>query len=171
MVKDTKSYFEDKRVNLASFGKALGFIAICEGVGLIGSIPTAQNIPSWYSEIRKPSFTPPNWLFGPVWTILYMLMGIALYIVSLKEDNPLKRTATKLFFIQLALNLLWSYIFFGLRSPRLGFIEIVTLVAFIAMTIRAVARVSVIAAVILIPYLAWSMFATVLNFSIWRLNS
>lgn len=171
MVKNTKSYFEDKIGNLASFGKALSFIAICEGVGLIGSIPTSQNIPSWYSELRKPRFNPPNWLFGPVWTILYMLMGIALYIINLKEDSPLKRTATKLFFIQLALNLLWSYIFFGLRSPKLGFVEIVILVACIAMTIRAVAKVSVIAAVILFPYLVWCLFATVLNFSIWRLNS
>ncbi len=92
MVKNTKSYFEDKIGNLASFGKALSFIAICEGVGLIGSIPTSQNIPSWYSELRKPRFNPPNWLFGPVWTILYMLMGIALYIINLKEDSPLKNS-------------------------------------------------------------------------------
>src|SRR5512136_1610230 len=108
--------------------KLISIIILCELAGFIGSIATIPAIPTWYESLKKPSFNPPNWIFGPVWTGLYTLMGISLFVVWQKRaDRPQVKTALFFFFIQLTLNALWSVAFFGIRSPLLGLIDIVLL--------------------------------------------
>ncbi len=136
----------------------------CELVGLVGTPFTVAAIPTWYQSLNKPFFSPPNWIFGPVWTALYLLMGISAYLVWIKKG------ALNYFLIQLFLNFLWSVLFFGLRSPLLGFIDIVTLWIFILITILQFYKISKPAAYLLIPYLLWVSFATLLNLSIILLN-
>jgi len=135
--------------------------------GFIGSLFTTPKISSWYSLIIKPSFNPPNWIFGPVWTLLFILMGIALYLVWIKKDNKL---AITFFGIQLGLNTLWSILFFGLQSPLLALIEIFVLEIFILLTIKEFYKVSKKAAYFLLPYILWVSFAMILNFAIVILN-
>ena len=152
--------------------KLIFSILICQTAGIIGSLFTTSSISSWYSTINKPSFNPPNWIFGPVWITLYIMMGISLYLVWQKSDLSgisVKR-ALILFGIQLALNSLWSIIFFGLHSPMAAFFEIVVLWVFILLTILEFWKISHLAGWLLVPYLFWVTFASILNFSIWRLN-
>jgi len=138
---------------------------------LVGSLFTRGAVTDWYATLNRPSFTPPNWLFGPVWTILYLLMAISAFIVWQKSlVNPAVKIALILYLVQLILNALWSVIFFGLKLPMLAFIEIIMLWTAIVFTILAFARVSITAALILVPYILWVSFAAVLNFSIWFLN-
>ena len=144
----------------------IGFIALSQAAGLIGSVFTASSISSWYQYLAKPELNPPSWVFGPVWTTLYLLMGIAAYLVW--RVRALKAHAV--FFVQLALNALWSVLFFGLRSPGLALIEIALLWLAILVTIVSFNRVSRTAAFLLVPYLLWVSFATYLNYSIWILN-
>lgn len=146
--------------------------------GALGAIFTAESISSWYQTIEKPWFTPPSWLFGPAWTILYVLMGVALFLVwkriAATADGMKSRRVMLPFVIfgaQLALNVLWSFLFFGLRSPQLAFAEIMMLLASIALTIAVFSKVSKLAASLLLPYVAWVTFASVLNFQIWVLNA
>ena len=143
-------------------------IVLCQLVGFLGSIPNRTAISRWYSKIRKPSFNPPNWVFGPVWTFLYLLMGISLYLVWTSER--LVSIALIVFFIQLFLNFLWSIIFFGMKKPLLSFLEIIVLWASILVSISIFYGISNVAAYLLIPYILWVSFAAVLNFSIWQLN-
>ena len=146
-------------------------IIICQLAGIIGSVFTTSSIPGWYANINKPSFNPPNWVFAPVWTTLYLLMGISLYLIwrnGLSDKNV--KIAFIVFIFQLVLNALWSILFFGLQSPFLAFIEIVFLWIAILISIILFFRISRIAAYLLIPYILWVSFASVLNFSIWRLN-
>jgi len=140
--------------------------------GLIGSVFTVSSVTGWYSTITRQELAPPNWIFGPVWTTLFVLMGIALFLVWKKEESQKKkvRTAIYLFAGQLVLNTLWSIIFFGLQSPGWAFVEIIFLWLAILATIIAFARVSRLAAWLLIPYIAWVGFAAYLNYSIWMLN-
>lgn len=140
--------------------------------GLIGSVFTTSSVTGWYSTIIRPELAPPNWIFGPVWTILFVLMGIALFIVWKKGDSQKKKVKTVLYLFaaQLILNTLWSIIFFGFRSPGWAFFEIVFLWIAILATIVSFARVSRLAAWLLLPYLAWVSFASYLNYSIWILN-
>ncbi len=145
-------------------------IIICEAAGLIGSIFTFSSIPTWYASLVKPSFSPPNWIFGPAWTILYALMGISLYIVWKKGFNKKTKFAFYLFGAQLILNSLWSIIFFGLRSPLYAFIEIVVLWILILLTIVTFYRISKTSAMLLLPYIVWVSFALILNLSILQLN-
>ncbi|MBU2589441.1 MAG: tryptophan-rich sensory protein [Nanoarchaeota archaeon] len=135
--------------------------------GFIGSLFTTPKISSWYATIIKPSFNPPNWIFGPVWVFLFILMGIALYLIWIKKDNKLALT---FFSIQLGLNILWSILFFGLQSPLLALIEIFILEIFILLTIKEFYKISKKAAYILIPYISWVSFAIILNFAIVILN-
>nr|WP_284738471.1 TspO/MBR family protein [Methanoculleus sp. CWC-02] len=138
---------------------------------LIGSIFTTPAIPTWYAALAKPELNPPAWVFGPVWTVLYILMGIALYLVwSRGWGQKNVRVAMAIFGIQLVLNVLWSYLFFGLQAPYFAFLEIVLLWIAILMTIAAFYRVSVSAAVLLVPYLLWVSFAAYLNYGIYVLN-
>ena len=146
-------------------------IAICQLAGVIGSIPNVTAIPGWYNTLVRPSFAPPNWIFAPVWITLYAMMGLTLFLIwKAGWGNNLARTAIILFVIQLILNVCWTYIFFGLREPLYAFIEIVILWIMILLTIRASFRISPIAGLLLIPYLAWVTFASVLNYAFWRLN-
>lgn len=133
----------------------------------IGGFFTVDSISTWYAGLIKPSFNPPNWIFGPVWSILYLLMGISLYLVWIKKYN---KPAFMLFGIQLFLNALWSILFFGMRMPLFAFIEIIFLWIAILMTIIFFYRINKISAYLLIPYILWVSFAAVLNFTIAVLN-
>ncbi len=146
-------------------------LVICLGAGFVGSFFTSGAIPTWYAALNKPPFNPPNWVFAPVWTILYILMGIAAFLVWRRGLSGEGVKLALLFFaIQLALNVAWSVLFFGFHSPRSAFFEIVILWLAIALTIVAFFRVSRPAAWLLVPYLLWVSFASVLNFAVWRLN-
>lgn len=146
-------------------------IIICLAAGFIGSIFTNRSIPIWYESLKKPSFNPPGWLFGPVWTALFILMGISLFLIWQKglHYNGVK-IALIVFGIQLILNILWSILFFGLRAPQAAFIEIIILWILILITILTFYPISKIAALLLLPYILWVSFASILNFSLWRLN-
>lgn len=137
----------------------------------IGSYFTMPAVATWYQDITKPWFSPPNWLFGPVWTALFFLMGLALFFVwtNVKKDRE-RNVAVALFMMQLILNAFWSVFFFGLGNFLAAFVEIIILWVFIALTIIAFKRVSKRAAWLLLPYLLWVSFATILNFSIYLLN-
>jgi tryptophan-rich sensory protein len=152
--------------------KLIFSIFICLFAGFIGSFFTTPAIPTWYAMLQKPSFAPPNWVFFPVWTALFIMMGISLFLVWQKgcEDKKVK-TAIYIFAGQLALNILWSVAFFGLRSPLLGLMEIIILWIAILATILSFMKLSGTSAYLLIPYILWVSFAAFLNFSIWRLNS
>lgn len=149
--------------------KLLFSLAICQLTGIIGSFFTITSLSNWYLTLNKPSFNPPNWIFGPVWTILYLLMGISLYLIW-KNYNKISRTAIILFSIQLTLNLLWTILFFGLKNVLFAFIEIIILWIFILLTIITFYKQSKTAAFLLIPYIVWVSFAAILNFSILYLN-
>jgi len=144
------------------------WVVICYCPTLIG---IAFSPGDWYASLQKPSWTPPSWLFGPVWTMLYATMAIAAWLVWKRGGFTAQRKPLTLFFVQLALNAAWTPIFFGLHKPGLAFITIVLLSLAIIATIAAFRRVSQIAASLLIPYLLWVAFAATLNFSIWRLNT
>ncbi|MBT3304435.1 tryptophan-rich sensory protein [Candidatus Woesearchaeota archaeon] len=133
----------------------------------IGGLFTVSSVSTWYVDLVKPSFNPPSWLFGPVWTILYLLMGIALYLVWTKKFN---KQAFTLFGIQLVLNALWSILFFGLKQPLLAFIEIIILWVMILVTIIYFYKINKNSAYLLIPYLLWVSFAAILNLAIFILN-
>lgn len=151
--------------------KLLISIIGCELVGILGTPFTTAAIPTWYLTLNKPFFAPPNWLFGPAWTLLYFLMGISFYLIWKKNiKNKKIKTAKKLFLAQLFLNFIWSPIFFGLRSPLLGLITIIILWALIIATIYKFYPLSKWAAYLLIPYLLWVTFATTLNGAILFLN-
>jgi tryptophan-rich sensory protein len=138
---------------------------------MIGSIFTKPAILSWYGPLKKPFFTPPDWVFAPVWIILYILMGVAAFLVWRKSINQKQsRSALILFGVQLILNVLWSVTFFGLRSPLGGLIEISILAVAILLTIQSFLQVSRVAGLLLIPYFLWVAFASGLNLSIWVLN-
>lgn len=154
--------------------KALGilvFVLICELAGIIGSLFTTPSIPGWYAALTKPPFNPPNWVFAPVWTTLYALMGIAAYLVyekGLKRDDV--RKALVVFAGQLILNALWSIVFFGAHLILGAAVLIVFLWGMIAATIWLFSRISKAAAYLLVPYILWVSFATVLNISLYVLN-
>lgn len=158
-------------LTMKDFFKLLGLIIVCELVGLLGTPFTINSIPTWYATLNKPFFSPPNWIFGPVWTLLYFLMGVSFYLILKKgwKKKPVKN-ATKFFIAQLVVNFLWSPIFFGLRSPLLGLITIVLMWILIVLTIKKFYPLSKLAAYLLIPYLLWVSFATILNASILFLN-
>lgn len=146
-------------------------VAVCEGVGLVSGFVTARGIREWYPGIAKPSFTPPGSVFGPVWTALYFMMGASLYLVWRRWDgSPAVRAALLAFAAQLLLNGLWSLLFFGARNPLAGFVEILALWAAIVATIVLFWRISRPAGILLVPYALWVSFASVLNWSLWRLN-
>ncbi|MFA5357848.1 MAG: TspO/MBR family protein [archaeon] len=149
----------------------IGCVLFCELAGGIGSIFTMPMITTWYATLNKPFFSPPNWVFAPVWTTLFLLMGIALYLVLEKglQKKEVKK-AVSLFGAQLTLNIIWSFLFFGLMSPFLAFVEIIFLWAAIALTIKSFYPISKKAAWLLAPYICWVSIAALLNFSVWMLN-
>ncbi len=150
--------------------KLIGLIFVCFLPGIIGGFFTANNLYPWFSLLIKPSFSPPSWIFSPVWTVLYILMGISLYLISKSYNSKDKIRGIVFFSIQLFLNGLWSIVFFGLHQILLAFVVIIALLAFIILSIVQFYKISKLAAYILIPYLLWVSFASVLNFSLYLLN-
>jgi len=146
-------------------------IVVCQMAGVIGSFFTSPSIPTWYAMLEKPDFTPPGWVIGSVWITLFLLMGIALYLVWARglETKGVKR-ALGVFSIQLILNILWSVVFFGLRNPFYALIEIILLWIAILITIIEFYRIDKKAGVLLVPYILWVTFAAFLNLKIWQLN-
>ena len=148
-------------------------VAICQLAGFIGSVFTAPAVPTWYASLNKPSFNPPNWLFGPVWVILFIMLGVSLFLVCRQRKyipnhvNP----ALGIFSLQLALNVLWSVVFFGMKSPIGGLAVIVVLWIAIFATILQFRKISELASLLLIPYIVWVTFAAILNFALYRLNT
>lgn len=146
-------------------------VAVCEGVGIVSAFFTTRAIPTWYATLTKPSFNPPSWVFGPVWTVLYALMGVAAFLVWREGlSSPGARAALTLFALQLALNFAWSWLFFGIQQPGWALVEIVALWIAIAGTIVAFFPISRAAGWLMTPYLVWVSFAAGLNFALWRLN-
>jgi len=152
--------------------KVVFSILICQAAGFLGSLATTPSIATWYKTVAKPSFNPPNAIFGPVWLSLYLMMSISLFLIW-KQWGAAKgvRPALIIFFVQLALNTLWSVLFFGLHQPMWAFFEIVILWLFILLTMMVFWRLSRVAGLLLLPYLLWVSFASALNFAIWRLNA
>jgi tryptophan-rich sensory protein len=145
----------------------LGWLALSFAAGFVGSRFTPSE---WYQQLVKPSWTPPGAVFGPVWSVLYIMMGVAAWVVWRNGDFNRVVTPLTLFIFQLVLNALWSYLFFGLRRPDLAYVDIVILWVLIVLTTITFWRVSAAAGALLIPYLAWVTFASFLNLAVWRLN-
>ena len=146
-------------------------IIVCLLIGFLSSFATQSSVSTWYTTLNKPSFNPPNAIFAPVWTVLYILMGVAAGIVWSKGFHHIwVKTALYHFGFQLLFNALWSIVFFGFKNPFWALIVILVLLTLIILTIRWFRVVSKLAALLLIPYLLWVAFATILNFSIWQLN-
>ena len=153
------------------FVKLIVSIIICQAIGGIGSIFTAPSIPTWYASLAKPWFTPPNWVFAPVWITLFLLMGISMYLIWEKGIGKKNvKVALSVFGAQLVLNAIWSILFFGLQSPFYAFIEIIILWIAILATIISFYKISRPAGIILIPYIVWVTIASSLNYYIWILN-
>lgn len=151
--------------------KFVAAVGVCLLAGVVGGLFTSPAIPGWYAALNKPAFTPPNWVFAPAWTTLYVLMGLAAFLVWDKGwRRPVVKPALGVFAAQLVLNFLWSVLFFGARSPAAGLVDIVALWLAIGASIVLFARVSKAAAALMVPYLAWVTFATALNVAIVALN-
>ena len=148
----------------------IAFVVICFIAAGLGSVATASSVKTWYPQLLKPPRTPPSWVFGPVWTMLYLLMATAAWVVWRHHAEWDVRLALALFFGQLALNTAWSFLFFGARRPGEALVEIVALLIAIAATTIAFGRVSRTAFWMMVPYLCWVGYATYLNLGIWRLN-
>lgn len=159
-------------MKLNKITKIVVALIICLMVGYSASIVTRPSVETWYPTIIKPRFNPPNWIFMPVWTLLYILMAVAAGLVwdKIKEQNQEVKVALGFFLIQLTLNAIWSYIFFGLKNPMLALIEIALLWLMIYETYLKFIKINKTAGYLLIPYMAWVAFAGILNASIWWLN-
>jgi len=143
--------------------------SICLILGTLSGFSTIDSITNWYQFLNKPSFNTPNWIFGPVWTLLYLMMGISFGIIWHSTNNVQKR-AMQLFAVQFVLNLGWSYLFFNLHALSLAYVEILSMIIAIIFTIFAFYKINKTAAILLVPYLCWVLFASFLNLSIWYLN-
>lgn len=152
-------------MKIKSWPKLIISIILAQSAGLIGTFFTFDAIPTWYATLTKPVFSPPNWIFGPVWTILYTLIGISLYLIWTSKKGSLK-----LFFFHLFLNAIWSPVFFGLKNLSLAFLIIIAMDITLVMIIKNFYKVNKLASYLLVPYLVWILFASLLNYSIWQLN-
>lgn len=162
---------EGRVVSRKNLFRLVTSLVICQAAGITGSLFTAPAISDWYVQLEKPSFNPPNAVFSPVWISLFVLMGISLFLLWDKTPWDRKvKTAMTWFAVQLALNILWSALFFGLKAPLPAFIEILVLWGAILMTILWAFKVSKWAGILLLPYIFWVSFAAVLNYFLWRLN-
>ncbi|RZJ61036.1 MAG: tryptophan-rich sensory protein [Flavobacterium sp.] len=157
---------------MSRYTKILIMVVTCVGVGYLSGVVTRDSVDTWFTTLEKPVFNPPNWLFAPVWTTLYVMMGVAAGLVWDRIDvqREAVRKALLFFAIQLALNALWSILFFGLQNPLLALIEIVVLWLMIYETFVQFNKINKFAGYLFIPYILWVTFATVLNASIWWLN-
>jgi len=148
-----------------------GFLAVTFSAAAVGSLANARALETWYPSLAKPAWTPPGWVFGPVWTLLYTAMAIAAWLVWRRHGFRGARRAMALYAVQLALNAAWSWLFFGFRMPGAAFAEIVALWAVVGATTISFWRYRRAAGILFIPYLLWVTFAVALSFSIWRLNA
>lgn len=166
------NYVKDKNKSLFSnFIGVVIAVLICQASGLVGSMFTIKAIPTWYAALEKPSFNPPNWIFGPVWTTLYTMMGISLFLVwRARSENSESHLSLKIFATQLILNAIWTPVFFGMKQLLVAFVIIALLWVAIIATIISFRKHSQVAAALLVPYLLWVSFATLLNFSLWLMN-
>lgn len=144
-----------------------GWVVLCFSAAALGGFFMPGE---WYASLKKPSWNPPGWIFGPVWTALYAMMAVAAWLVWRRGGLKAQRRPLTLFVVQLALNAAWTPLFFGLHWPGVAFVEIVFLWLALGATLVAFSRVSRFAACLLTPYLGWLSFAAVLNFTLWRLN-
>lgn len=156
-----------KEINWISLIACVGGILL---IGTISGLANAGSINGWFSTLNKPSFNPPNYLFGPVWTTLYILMGISLYLILQSPKTDSRNTALIIFAFQMALNFSWSFLFFYFKWPGIAFIEIIVMWVAIIIMILTFYRISNTAAYLQIPYLLWVSFASILNGCIWYLN-
>lgn len=156
---------------LSEVGKLIICLVVPLAVGFLGSMSTRSAIDTWFPALERPAFSPPDWVFAPVWTILYIMMGIAAFLVW-RSGMQSRYVAPALvaFAVQLGLNFLWPELFFGRRQLLLGLVDIIALWAMIVVTMVLFFKVSRVAGLLMIPYLAWVTFASVLNFELWRLN-
>lgn len=146
-------------------------VVICLGIGFVGSIATQTSVDNWYTTLNKPGFNPPSWLFAPVWTLLYILMGVAAGMVWSRGFHHIwVKTALYHFGFQLVLNASWSIAFFGYQSPLVAMLIIIALIVLVLITFKWFKVVNTTAAYLLIPYILWIVYAAALNFEIWRLN-
>ncbi|MFH1313504.1 MAG: TspO/MBR family protein [Candidatus Eisenbacteria bacterium] len=158
-------------MNRTHIVKLIVSIVVCQLAGVVGSVFTAKSVSTWYVTLRKPAFTPPGWLFAPVWISLYALMGIALFLVWRKGlESAGAKAAITIFAVQLVLNAAWSVAFFGTRSPLAGLVVIVLLLGAILVTIARFYSISIPAGILLLPYVVWVAFATLLNGWLYVLN-
>ena len=154
--------------------QAIGLVAaivICFAAAGLGGLVTTPQIPNWYADLAKPTWTPPDWIFGPVWSLLYLMMAVAAWLVWREAGFAGAKWPLALFAIQLALNSLWSVLFFGFQNPGAAAIEIVILWTAILATLVAFWNRSMLAGGLLLPYLTWVSYAAVLNVAIWQMNS
>jgi benzodiazapine receptor len=156
--------------NRESWVSLVPFVVVCFTAAGIGSLFTSSSVNTWYTQLRKPEWTPPNWIFGPVWTTLYLMMAISAWLVWRGSGWSSAKFALTLFAIQLVLNTLWSIVFFGLHEVGPAFGEILLLWTMIIATAVAFLPFSLLAAWLLIPYIVWVAFASYLNFRIWQMN-
>ena len=147
----------------------IGLVVACNLIGSLGAFWTSSD-GDWYKKINKPSFNPPSWVFAPVWTLLFSLMGVALYLVWIAPSSKIRTIALVLFGVQFVFNVLWSYLFFGLNNPLASLIEIFVLLVFILITGIYFYFINRFAGYLLIPYFLWVSFASFLNYSLWKLN-
>ncbi len=144
-----------------------GWLGLTFGAAVLGTMFMPD---AWYAGLKKPSWNPPNWIFGPVWTVLYTMMAVAVWLVWQRGGFAAQRHALVLFLVQLALNAAWTPLFFGLHLPGIAFAEILLLLVTIGFTVMAFIRRNILAGWLLVPYFAWVSFAAMLNFTLWRLN-
>ena len=156
-----------KRPDVLALGALL---ALSAAVASVSGVATVHSVGSWYPALVKPSFNPPNWLFGPVWLVLYAAMAVAAWRVWRQRDRLKVRRALSLYGGQMALNFAWSLIFFGLRQITAAVADILALLVVLAITLAAFWKVDRFAGLLMVPYLVWIMFAALLTFAIWRLN-
>ncbi len=159
-----------KKINKKDFFGALVFVVVCQAAGAIGSIFTAPNVKTWFATINRPEIAPPNWVFAPVWTLLFALMGIAAWLVWKKRGQKQAQDGLALFFIQLFFNVMWSALFFGNQNIAAALSEIIVLWLAILLTILQFKKVSSPAAWLMLPYILWVTFAAYLNFLFYQLN-
>lgn len=157
-------------MNIKKVGLLLGFILLPVMVGITASIATQSSVDTWYLTLEKPFFNPPNWLFAPVWTLLYILMGVSAYLIHTQPPSAMRTLAMDVFYFQLFLNFLWSWLFFWFQSPLLGLICILFLLVVLNVMFRRFYALNKLAGLLQIPYLIWILFATSLNTAILYLN-
>lgn len=146
------------------------FVALCFGAAALGGLVTAESVTTWYPTLNKPAFNPPDWVFGPAWTLLYLMIAVAGWRAWRASRTVGARPAMALYAVQLVLNVAWSFIFFGARSIGFALAEIVLLLTMIVINLVMFWRVDRLAGWLLVPYAAWVSFASILNFALWRLN-